>query len=242
MKEERLIWIIGANSDIAKQFLLTASNPPEKYLLSARTPSKLNVFLTNLSIKPEVTAVDLCCPQQLLDIYALYRGRITGIVFFAGLLTTPDVSPASIQQLFQVNALSLISLLEVVKEDLKIVHGSFVMAVTSIAGERGKVSNMLYGAGKAALSTYLQGLAQELVPFGVRVFDIKPGFVKTKMTAHDPRIMQFPFSQTPEQIAKVMCRTLRLSRSTTVYTSLFWRGVSLALKAVPAFLYNQWRY
>lgn len=83
-------------------------------------------------------------------------------------------------------------------------HGTLVV-LSSVAGERARRSNFVYGSSKAGLDAFFQGLGDSLVGSGARVLVVRPGFVHTKMTAGLPAT---PFSTTPEQVAEVIVKAL----------------------------------
>ncbi len=111
----------------------------------------------------------------------------------------------------------------------------FIIGISSVAGDRGRQSNYVYGAAKGALSIYLQGLRNRLFPSGVRVVTIKPGFVDTAMTFGLPGLF---LVASPQHIGKQIVRTL--SKSTdVVYLPGFWRFIMLIIKHVPEVIFKR---
>ena len=107
-------------------------------------------------------------------------------------------------------------------------HGCLA-AITSVAGERGRASNYVYGASKAGLSCYLEGLGQRLHAAGVRVLDLRPGWVDTPMTAGFDKGALW---STPERVARGMLRASRKS-SGTVYLPGWWRPLMAVFRSLP---------
>ena len=101
--------------------------------------------------------------------------------------------------------------------------------ISSVAGDRGRKSNYVYGASKAALDTFLSGLRNRVDRAGVQVLTIKPGFVATRMTAHIPKNRLFA---TPEQVAHGILKAIR-KRKDVVYVPWFWRPIMTIIKSVP---------
>ena len=111
-------------------------------------------------------------------------------------------------------------------------QGSGVLAViTSVAGDRGRKSNYVYGAAKAGLSTFLEGLAARVHQRHVRVLNIKPGPVDTPMTANLKKSALFA---TPQRVAVDIHRALRDGKSGVLYTPWFWRWIMFLIRRVPA--------
>jgi short-subunit dehydrogenase len=111
-----------------------------------------------------------------------------------------------------------------------------IAVITSVAGDRGRMSNYLYGAAKGGLQRYLQGLRHRLHAAGVAVLDIRPGFVSTKMTAHLDR--KGPLWASPERVAADIVKAIAARRA-VLYTPWFWRLVMLAIRAVPRALFHR---
>jgi short-subunit dehydrogenase len=111
-----------------------------------------------------------------------------------------------------------------------------IAVITSVAGDRGRQSNYIYGAAKGGLQRFLEGLRHRLFSAGVGVLDIRPGFVSTRMTAHLPRTG--PLWAEPDLVAKTVVAAIDGNRS-VLYTPWFWRPVMTLVRGVPAFLFHR---
>jgi short-subunit dehydrogenase len=107
--------------------------------------------------------------------------------------------------------------------------GAVIAAIGSVAGDRGRQSNYVYGAAKGGLDILLEGLRHRLAPKGVAVVTIKPGFVDTPMTASFPK---GPLWAKPEKVAVDIRRAIDKRRPVT-YTPGFWCLIMLVIKSVP---------
>ena len=119
-------------------------------------------------------------------------------------------------------------------------RGSGVLVgVGSVAGERGRAANYVYGSAKAGLSAFLSGLRARLSGTGVHVLTVKPGFVRTRMTAG----MALPplLTATPEQVARAVLRAVRRRRD-VVYSPAVWRLIALVVRALPEPLFKRLRF
>jgi len=105
----------------------------------------------------------------------------------------------------------------------------FIIGISSVAGDRGRQSNYVYGAAKGALSLYLEGLRNRLFPSGVRVITIKPGFVDTAMTYGLPGLF---LVASPQDVGTHIVRTLDKSAD-VVYLPWFWRYIMLIIRHIP---------
>jgi NAD(P)-dependent dehydrogenase (short-subunit alcohol dehydrogenase family) len=113
-----------------------------------------------------------------------------------------------------------------------------LLVLGSVAGDRGRQSNHVYGAAKAGLGVLVQGLAHRLAPTGARAVLVKPGFIDTPMTEHLPK--GGPLWAKPEAIAKVIARAAQ-SGGPVVYAPWFWRLILLIIRLVPAPIFHRTR-
>jgi len=111
----------------------------------------------------------------------------------------------------------------------------FICALSSVAGDRGRQSNYIYGSAKSGLTTYLQGLRNRLWHFGVRVITVKPGFVDTRMTYGRPKLF---LVASPEAVARDIYKAV-LRGKDVVYTPCLWRVVMAIIRAIPEGLFKK---
>lgn len=111
----------------------------------------------------------------------------------------------------------------------------FIAAISSVAGDRGRQSNYVYGAAKGGFSIFLQGLRNRLHPLGVDVITIKPGFIDTAMTYGLEKV---PFVSSPESIAPQIYRAIQKGKD-VVYAPPFWRYVMGIIKLIPERIFKR---
>jgi short-subunit dehydrogenase len=99
-----------------------------------------------------------------------------------------------------------------------------------VAGDRGRQSNYIYGSAKAAFTTYLSGLRNRLAKSNVHVLTVKPGFVRTKMTANLP--LPGPVTAKPEQVATDVFRAFQKGGN-ELYTLWMWRYLMFIIRNIP---------
>ena len=144
---------------------------------------------------------------------------------------------AEARRILDTNFTGCVSALEILARRFEARRAGFIAALSSVAGDRGRQSNYLYGAAKGGLSTYLQGLRNRLHHSGVRVVTIKPGFVDTAMTYGRPGLF---LVASPERVARAVYRALRGGQD-VVYVPWFWRPVMFAMRGVPERLFKRLR-
>ncbi|NGX43524.1 MAG: NAD-dependent decaprenylphosphoryl-D-2-keto erythropentose reductase [Chlamydiae bacterium] len=114
-------------------------------------------------------------------------------------------------------------------------RSGFIIGISSVAGDRGRQSNYIYGSAKGAFALYLQGLRNRLYPQGVRVLTIKPGFVDTPMTFGKPGLF---LVASPEYVGRKIVKALSKS-SDVVYLPGFWRYIMMVINSIPECIFKR---
>ena len=237
--------IIGANSAIAEATARQFAEAGNRLFLVGRREERLKALAADL-----VTRGAALAEWHILDVNDLDRHEAAiaaaekslgavDIVFIAH-GTLPDQgacerSAEAAVEAFTTNAVSTIALLTRLAQLLERQKHGTIGVITSVAGERGRASNYLYGSAKAAVDTYLEGLRQRLHKSGVRVTAIRPGFVDTPMTASFDKGILWA---RPEQIAGRIHRALTTGRD-VVYVPAFWGPIMMAVRAVPRSIFKK---
>jgi len=163
------------------------------------------------------------------------------LVVTAGEFATQETlerDPARLERLLDVNFTATALLCQQAAERLALRGGGTVCAFSSVAGDRARRSSYLYGASKAGLSAFLEGLGLAYADRGVRVVCVRPGFVKTAMTVGLPVP---PFAGEPEGVARVVLRAIDRG-SPVVYAPPIWRWVMLAIRLLPRAVMRRVRF
>ncbi len=212
-------------------------------LLAARNSERLAETVNDLRIRYNVTATAV--EFDALD-YASHAG------FYAGLPTPPDVvicvfgylgnqqlaqtSFAEAEKIINSNYTGAVSILNIVANDFAARRAGAIIGISSVAGDRGRQSNYIYGSAKAAFTAYLSGLRNRLVSANVPVITVKPGFVRTKMTAGLP--LPGPVTASPAQVASDVYQAY-VKQSDVVYTLWLWRFVMLLIRHIPEAIFKR---
>ena len=117
-------------------------------------------------------------------------------------------------------------------------QGACIAAISSVAGDRGRAKNPLYGAAKAGLDALLSALRQKLAPRGVRVLTIKPGFVDTPMTAAMPKSALYASA---ESVGRGIVRAID-SKKDVVYLPWYWRFIMLMVRSIPESIFKKLKF
>lgn len=234
------ILIFGAASAIAREVARRYAARGARLFLVARNPGHLQELVADLQVRGaltvDVAAADLTHRErhgELVDTAFTTLGGIdVGLICHGSL---PDQAaceqdPAKTLHEIEVNGVSVVSLLSHLAPRMATQRGGILAAITSVAGDRGRQSNYVYGSAKALVSTYLEGLRGRLLRDGVHVVDIRPGFVDTPMTA---AFKKGALWASPGQVAEIIVNAIDRKKH-TVYAPFFWRFIMLVVKAVPA--------
>ncbi len=187
----------------------------------------------------ERSARDLVCdlerPEHFgpaLDAAAAHMGGREAVVVTAGMFATQDRLEADLEltrRLLLVDFTNTVVFCEAARARLLAGGGGTLCVFSSVAGDRGRKPVVLYGAAKAGLSAYLEGLDHRFRAAGLRTVCVKPGFVRTSMTEGLPAP---PFAGEPAEVAATVLRAL--DRGTpVVYAPAIWRLVMMAVRALP---------
>lgn len=239
------ILIIGANSAIARATARLYAQQKDSLYLLARDTEQLALQKADLIIRgansvefAPFDANDFANHEALVATALETLGHFDIVLVSHGSLPDQALCESNFDaalEAFNVNALSVISLLNFVIKPMQERRKGCIAVVTSVAGDRGRQSNYIYGAAKAMVSTYLQGLRGRLFPYNVNVMDIKPGFVDSPMTAH---LSKGPLWAQPEKIAQHIVSGIEKKRA-TVYAPSFWRLIMFVVRSVPEVIFKR---
>jgi len=239
------VLIIGATSAIAEAAArLFALRGDHLYLL-ARNQERLNILVQDLKVRgaASVQGASLDANQfehhvaQLDTAIAALEG-IDVVLIAHGILPDQAACAASFSQTlesFNTNAISKISLLTHLANVMERQKQGTIAVITSVAGDRGRQSNYVYGAAQSAMSTFLQGLRNRLSQSGVHVTTIKPGFVDTPMTAD---FKKGALWAKPDTIAQGIVRAIDKQQN-EVYLPWFWRFIMMIILNIPEFIFKK---
>jgi len=211
--------------------------------LAARNVQRLGPVQSDLAIKyssrvsiHEFDALDFSSHQAFFD--GLHpKPEVTVCVF--GYLGENEAAAAEWNQasrIIHTNYTGAVSILNIFAKYYASVHEGVIVGIASVAGERGRQSNYLYGSAKAGFRAYLSGLRNRLYREGVHVVTVQPGFVYTKMTEN----LQLPKMLTakPAEVADQVYRAVEKKKN-VVYVKWYWRWIMLVIKAVPESIFKK---
>lgn len=238
--------VFGATSGIASAVARRYAETGARILLVGRSKEGLAAAAADLKVRgaAEVATeeADFAVTAQLPALaeasWERFGGLDVALVAYGSLPDQKSVErdPAKAEQGLVLNFLSPAVLCGELARKFEEQRAGTLAVISSVAGDRGRKSNYLYGAAKGGLQRYLEGLQHRLFAAGVQVLDIRPGFVATRMTAHLPQ--GGPLWANPDQVAADIVGAIQTRRS-ILYTPWFWRWVMLGVRNIPAPLFHR---
>ncbi|TCP57797.1 short-subunit dehydrogenase [Tumebacillus sp. BK434] len=239
------VLILGATSGIAKALAYYFAEQEHNLLLAGRDLEELQLIAQDINIRHgvEVTvhkfdALDYDGHADFFTTCLEAAGELDGLVLAYGYLGDQKRAEnefAEARRVIETNYLSAVSVLNIAANYFETRKDGFLCVLSSVAGDRGRQSNFMYGSAKGGLSLYLQGLRNRLSKSNVSVLTVKPGFVDTKMTFGQPGM--FLVAQ-PEAVAKAIYKMI-LKKKDVAYTPFFWRYIMLIIKSVPERIFKR---
>lgn len=239
------VLIIGATSAIAEAAARVLAERGDALFLAARNTGHLARIASDLATRgaarveqASFNATRLEAFETLLDeaFDALDGIDIALIAHGSGSHEASCLrSLDELRREFDINATSTLALMAQLGLRMKAQGYGSIAVISSVAGDRGRAANLLYGSAKAAVSAYASGLRQRLAGSGVNVLTIKPGWIDTPMTANLRKSALFA---TPGRIAPAIVRAIDKRRA-VVYLPWFWRPIMLALRAIPESIWKR---
>jgi len=242
------ILIIGANSAIAKACARLYAEQNQELFLLGRNQDRLQELSADLIVRGAASAglavLDLnkfAEHDKLIAQASEALGGIDVALICHGSLPDQEQAETNFklaQKEINTNGLSVISLLTVLSQNLKDQSHGTIAVITSVAGDRGRQPNFVYGAAKSMVSTYLQGLRGKLLPHNVHVVDIRPGLVDSPMTAGMEKGALF---SSPETIALKIVRSIEKGKH-TVYAPGYWGVIMFIVRSIPEFIFKRLKF
>jgi decaprenylphospho-beta-D-erythro-pentofuranosid-2-ulose 2-reductase len=237
------ILILGAGSDIAIATAHKYAQNGYSIYLCSRNINELNKEASNIKIRYKVDAkalyFDALDYESHNKFYNNLSNKPKGVILAFGSLGDQNYQQNNFELaklVIETNYVAAVSILETIAQDFEQRKSGFIVGISSVAGDRGKISNYIYGSSKAGLSVYLEGLQHRLFKSNVHVLIVKPGFVKTKMTQD----MTLPILLTtdPLYVSSEIFNAVS-NKKDVIYVKKIWRLIMFIIKNTPNFIYKR---
>jgi decaprenylphospho-beta-D-erythro-pentofuranosid-2-ulose 2-reductase len=239
------ILIIGATSAIAEHCArIWAANGDAMYLV-ARNEQHVEAIAADLKVRGAYEVTTYCSDlndadkhDELLSSAYSTLGNVDIVLIAHGTLSNQKSCELSVKETLaeiQTNALSTISLLILIANRFEAKQSGTICVISSVAGDRGRASNYVYGSAKSMVTTFMSGLRQRLYKANVAVVTIKPGFVDTPMTSEFNK--GFLWAK-PNDVAKKIVKAIDLKRE-IVYVRFYWKFIMRVVCEIPEIIYKR---
>lgn len=240
---EENVLILGAASDMAVAIARKFASQGYSLTLAGRSLEKLKAIEGDLKVRYNGTvhsvvfdALDFASHSSF---YSSLPEKPDIVVCVFGLLGDQAVSQhdwKACEEVLNSNYVGAVSILNIVANDFETRKKGTIVGISSVAGERGRQSNYLYGSAKAGFTAYLAGLRNRMFHHGVHVLTVKPGFVKTRMIENMKT--PGPITAQPAQVGDQVYKAVKKKRN-TIYVLPVWALIMLIIRTIPEGIFKK---
>ena len=231
------VLLLGATSDIgfaiAKEFAAHQYNVQ----LAARNVSQLEAFQTDIRIRYGVDCTTHAFDAMDFSSHARFYESLVPkpdvTIYVIGYMNDNEKVTADWEESLRTintNYSGAVSILNIIAADYATRKAGTIVGISSVAGNRGRQSNYIYGSAKAAFTAYLSGLRNKMYHSGVHVMTVLPGFVYTRMTEHLK--LPAPLTAKPEEVGKAVYDGVRKKKD-VIYVKWFWKYIMKIITSIP---------
>lgn len=241
--------ILGANSTIAEALCRQLAIQQACMVLVSRNPERLDQLCADLRSRGANAAIPFVANlsagsseagARLAEMANVLNGPVDAILVIYGLLGDQKLSEKELSAAENVLTTNFNSAAMWCLASAAILEkqgAGVLIAVSSVAGDRGRQSNYVYGAAKAGLTVLVEGIAHRLAPSGAKAVAVKLGFADTAMTAHIER--KGLLWAKPEAVAAKLSAVISKPGNPIVYVPWFWRPIMFIIRNVPAAIFHR---
>ena len=239
------VLIIGATSAIAQEVAKHFAAAGDDLFLVGRSPEKLATVAEDLQVRGArrvetfvLDVNDFSRHREMLNAAEETLGPLDVVIVAHGIMPDQKAMEQDVDlalDMYKTNFLSVVSLLTPIANEFETRGRGTIAVISSVAGDRGRQSNYVYGASKAALTAFTSGLRNRLSKAGVNVITVKPGPVDTPMTAHMRKGL---LMASPEKVGRDIYQAI-LKGKDVVYTPWFWRWIMCVIVHIPERIFKR---
>lgn len=237
------ILILGATSDIGIAIAKKFAAQNYHIQLAARSTAQLEPVKSDIEIRYKVN-----CTLHAFDALKYSEHK----AFFESLTHKPGITIsifgtmheeedafndwALAEQMINTNYTGAVSILNIAAKFYISQQKGTIIGISSVAGDRGRASKLIYGSSKAAFTAYLAGLRNKCYKYNVQVMTVKPGFVYTRMT--QDRALPKMLTSTPAEVSEIVFKGYTAKKN-VIYVKWFWQYIMLIIKNIPEFQFKK---
>ena len=229
--------VFGGTSDIGRAVAHELAGNGFALQLAARNAGRLKREAGDIRLRTGISVTEYCCDVLQNDACLSLLNELDPLpdiaVCVVGLLGDQaecQRDSAAAERVMRTNYLGPALLLDALAKRFARRGSGVLVGISSVAGDRGRAANYIYGSAKAGFTAFLSGLRNRLAPSGVHVVTVKPGFVRTRMT--DGMDLPARLTADPDEVAAVVVKAIH-QRLDVVYVRRVWSVIGLVLRAIP---------
>ncbi len=238
--------VLGANSLIAQAAASNFAEAGHEIIFAGRNKDELSKLANDFNIRYKVNcraeffdALDYQSHKKFLQDTLAKTPELNYVLIAFGYLGTQEKTQSDFTEAHKTidtNYTGAVSICELVAAEFESQKKGNIAIISSVAGDRGRQSNYMYGSAKAGLTAYSSGLRSRLNKSGVNVLTVKPGFVATPMTFGMPLPKLLVAS--PQKVGKDVYKAMIKNKS-VIYTPFYWRFIMAIVKSIPEFIFKK---
>ena len=246
MQAAKTLLLVGGTSDIGRATAIRYASAGWRVLLAARNAEAAQRNADDAAARTGVTVtvhaldvLDTASFAPFIDALPVLPDTLVCVVGELGDQTRAETDLEHAAMVLRTNFEGPALLLGLFAERFAARGSGTIVGVSSVAGDRGRASNYVYGAGKAGFTAFLSGLRNRLAPARIRVVTVKPGFVRTRMTAR----MKLPplLTAEPAEVGEAIFKAAETGRGDIVYVRGIWRIVMTVITMIPEPVFKRLR-
>jgi len=237
------VLLLGAASDMSVAIARKFAKEGYNLQLAARNVQRLKPMQSDISIRHQATcdlvefdALDFQNHSSFFQSLAVKPDVVICVFGYLGENETARQNWKETEKIINSNYTGAVSILNIVSNYFLEQKKGTIVGISSVAGERGRQSNYIYGSAKAGFTAYLSGLRNRLFREGVHVATIQPGFVYTRMTEN----LKLPplLTAKPEDVADTVYSAVK-NKKNVMYVKWFWRWIMFIIRSIPEFMFKK---
>jgi len=244
MTTQKTMLLVGATSDIGHATAAAYAKAGWRIILAARDPDRAKRNAADIEVRSgspaELKALNILAPETFaafVDGLGVLPDSVVSVVGELGEQQKSEGDLAESQRIMRANFEGPALLLGLFANRFEARGSGTIVGVSSVAGDRGRASNYVYGSAKAGFTAFLSGLRNRLAKKGVRVVTVKPGFVNTRMTAG--MNLPKPVTAEPQEVGDAIFRAAEVKPRDVIYVRWMWAPIMTAITAIPEALFKK---
>jgi short-subunit dehydrogenase len=239
----KTVLILGATSDVGKSIAEEYSREKCELILAGRNLSQVQKVAQDLRIRfgntvnsLELDITDFSSHQEFVANLPVFPNITVCLIGYLGDQGKAQSNWENAEEIISANYTGVVSIINLLANRYEQIRSGSIAVFSSVAGERGRQSNYLYGSAKAGLNAYLSGLRNRLFLANIHVLTIKPGFIDTRMTEN--LSLPKPLTASPAEVAKATVKAIKRKRN-VIYIYPIWKLIMWVIRNIPEKIFKR---